>query len=83
MIAIQTEYLPATTKRPARVKAYTCMGAHLTIAYDDSLNSIAAFAKAAVALARHMGWTYGGKLVSGGTKDGYVFVFTQSETFDV
>ena len=83
MIAITTKYLPATAKRPARVKACTCMGAQLTINYDDSLNGAACFAKAAVTLAKEQGWTYGGKLVSGGTKDGYVFVFTQSETFDV
>lgn len=83
MIAIMTKYLPATAKRPARVKAYTCMGAHLTIAYDDSLNSVSAFAKAAVALARRMGWAYSGNLISGGIKDGYVFVFTNSATFDI
>ena len=83
MIAITTKYLPATAKRPARVKACTCMGAQLTINYDDSLNSVSAFAKAAVTLARRMGWTYGGKLVSGGIKNGYVFVFTQSETFGI
>lgn len=82
MIAITTKYLSPTNSRGARIKAFTSNGHQLTIGYPYDLNSTEAHAKAAVNLARRMGWTYG-KLVSGGTKDGYVFVFTQSETFDI
>lgn len=83
MIAITTKYLSPTNSRGARIKAFTSNGHQLTIGYPYDLNPTEAHAKAAVTLARRMGWTYGGKLVSGGIKGGYVFVFTQSETFDI
>lgn len=83
MIAITTKYLSPTNSRGARIKAFTCNGHQLTIGYPNDLISTEAHAKAAVNLARRIGWIYGGKLVSGSIKGGYVFVFTQSETFDV
>ena len=86
MKAIITKYLPATDTRPSRVKAFDGCGNGVTVLYDDGGNDNAGnapFARAAVTLCRKMGWTYGGKLISGGTKDGAVFVFANSESYEI
>lgn len=83
MKAIVTKYLPATNYRPSRIKASDCDGNSVTIPYDSASTDGAAFAKAAVALCHKMGWTYGGKLISGGMSNGYVFVFEKSDSFEV
>jgi len=86
MKAILTKYLPATDTKPSRVKAYDGDGNSITLPYDDNSGKqdhVSPFARAAVALCRKMGWTYGGKLISGGTKTGAVFVFEKSESFEI
>lgn len=83
MIAIQTKYLGPTNFKGSRIKAFTSMGAQLTIGYPHELSGAACHVKAAVALAKEQGWTYGGKLISGGVKGGYVFVFSNAESFDI
>ena len=82
MIAIQTKYLGPTNNRGSRIKAWTCNGHSITVGYDYSLSDGAeVHSAAAVALARKMGWS--GQMISGGTNQGYVFVFADSEAFDV
>lgn len=81
MKAITTKYICATNYRGSRIKAFDSDGNSVTISYDSELSYEGPYAKAAIALCKKMGWT--GKLVSGGTKDGYVFCFSQSETFEI
>jgi hypothetical protein len=81
MKAITTKYIPATNYHCSRVKAFDGDGNSVTIPYDSDLNRDEPFVKAAIILCRKMKWT--GKLVSGGTKDGWVFCFAQSETYDI
>ncbi len=79
MKAISTKYLPATNTRGSRIKAHDSDGHSVTIGYPHELSGAAVHAKAAVSLCLKMGWE--GDLISGGTKDGYVFVFAESERF--
>lgn len=80
MKAIETKYIPASNTRPARIKAYAEGVKPLTMSYDGDGNG---HAKAAVALARRMGWT--GTLVSGGKADqtGEVFCFVESDHYPI
>ena len=81
MIAIQTKYLGPTNYRGSRIKAYTCNGHSLTIAYDYSLDDKDLYAKAAIALCKKLGWS--GSIIGGGTKEGYTFVFAASDKFKI
>ncbi len=80
MIAIETKYLGATNTRGSRIKA-SGNGNTITIPYPHELSGAACHAKAAVALCKKMDWS--GKLISGATDKGYVFVFEGSESFDI
>ena len=77
MKAISTKYLPATNFRGSRIKAFTEGGNQITISYPHELNAENGHLAAAVALKTKMNWS--GKLIGGGTGNGYVFVFTDSE----
>lgn len=82
MIAIQTKYLGPTNTRGSRIKAWTESGHSLTVGYPyEKREGAEAHSVAALALARKMGWD--GTLISGGTDEGYVFVFSTSDAFDV
>ncbi len=81
MKAIETKYLPCTNTRGSRIKAFTEGGNQITIPYPHELSGVDVHAKAAVELCIKMGWK--GKLISGGTKNGYVFVFSQSDGFEI
>jgi hypothetical protein len=81
MKAISTKYIPATNYRCSRVKAFDGDGNSVTIPYDSDLDRDEPFAKAAILLCKKMNWT--GTLVSGGTKDGWVFCFEQSEKYPI
>lgn len=77
MKAITTTYVPASSSRPARVKA-TDMDRHrVTVPYDildaSEQSELAAHARAAIALCKKMGWK--GKLIAGQHNSGYAFVF--------
>jgi hypothetical protein len=79
MIAIQTKFLGATNCKPSRIKAFTHMGANVTVSWDHGLNADENYLSVANKLAAKMGWVgkgYG-KLVGGGMKDGDVFVFVK------
>lgn len=83
MIAIETKYLGPTDYRGSRIKAYTTNGQQLTIPYPHEFSGAECHAVAARALARKMDWTNAGDLVSGATRDGYAFVFANSESFEI
>jgi hypothetical protein len=74
MKAIITTYHGPTNHRPSCIVAKDSDGntAKVTLSYEgDSAHD---YQRAAEALVRKMGWT--GEMVGGGTKDGYVWVFT-------
>lgn len=74
MRAIITKYHGATNTRGSRISARDGMGLNrIYIPYPHELDGEPAHRLAAEALRDRMQWK--GALVSGGTKDGYVFVF--------
>lgn len=75
MIAIETKYIGPTDNKPSRIRAITCNGQQLIQSYDHGLNCQDAHRKCAEALCDKMGWK--GHLIGGGTREGYVFVFTE------
>jgi hypothetical protein len=73
MIAIETRFLGPTDTKGARILATTCNGQRLTLPYDYTGDE---HRKAAEALATKYGWLRDGmRLVGGGTKAGYCWVF--------
>lgn len=77
MQSITTKFLPATNHKGGRIKAANSFGtSNITIASDDSLNVEQNHINAAQTLAKKLGWA--GKFVGGGTKDGFVFCFSDS-----
>ena len=78
MKAISTKYLGPTNYRGSRIKAWAEGGNRITLSYDDALNSDQMHLKAAIALRDKMSWKDGGKLLGGGTENGYVFVFSNT-----
>lgn len=70
MKAIQVKYMPATTTKPAKVKAFDMDNNSITISYNDQES----YKLAAIALCEKMNWH--GTLTGGAVKDGYVFVFS-------
>lgn len=81
MKAITTKYIGPTNSRGSRFKAVVEDGRSITVPYDHSLNSQDNHAQAALALARKLEWS--GELIAGGTKDGYVFVFANSDKYEI
>ena len=77
MKAILTKYLPATDRRPSRIKAYAEGVKPLVVPYDHGAKD--PHAGAAVALCVRMGWP--SVLVSGGLPDqsGNCYVFASSD----
>jgi hypothetical protein len=75
MKAIETRYVGPGNVRGARIIASDSDGNRVTLSYPDELSGEAVHRKAAQALADKMGWT--GRLVAGGTKRGYCFVFVE------
>jgi len=79
MIAIETKYLPATNFKGARIKAFTFSGFNITIPCDYSLTHEKVYFKAVKELIKKykLEWNIS-KMTFGGTKDGYVFCFSDS-----
>ncbi len=76
MVAIETKYVGLRDVRGSRIIATTESGHRVVIPYPHELSGEAAHRKAAVELCRRK--MHGGdcdKLIGGGTKSGYVFVF--------
>lgn len=81
MQAIETRYIGPTNHKPSRIIATVASGARLVMAYSsacDLANNTggdeAAHRRVAEALRAKLDWP--GELIAGGTKAGYVFVFT-------
>ncbi len=87
MTAILTKYIPATNKKPTRIKAYLGNGGESIILAQSKCEDEAEKMErlpfeyqvekthrfAAQALQKKMNWN--GTLRGGGTKEGYAFVF--------
>ena len=76
MQTISVKYLNATNTKGARVKATTTGGHSLIEARDYALNFEQQAARVALELKHKMEWF--SPMVGGTTKEGMVFVFTQS-----
>ncbi len=81
MIAIETKYLGPTNYRGARIVATTANGQRHTVSYSYELSGEDVHRVAAEELARKMGWLDKYRLIGGGTKAGYVFVFVPEDDF--
>lgn len=80
MQSITTKFIGPSNTRGSRIKATTAGGSTLTIPYCHE-SGHGSHSKAAIALARKLGWT--GTLVEGCTKDGRVFVFETGAKFAI
>jgi len=80
MIAITTKYHGATNTRGARISA-TANGHRVYISYPYEFSGAEAHFQAAKQLCIKMNWLNSGNLISGGTETGYVFCFSNSESF--
>lgn len=81
MIAIHTKYYGPTDYNGSRIKATDGRGNEVTISYPYELSDVDCYAKAALKLCKKMKWD--GTLVAGGTQTGYVFCFTDSDTYQI
>lgn len=81
MQTITTRYSGPTDTRGACIVARTASGQCLRLPYPHELDTTEAHASAALALARRLGWR--GAFVMGGTKDGYAFVLSNGEFFNI
>jgi hypothetical protein len=80
MKTIQTKYLPATDRKPSRIKAWS-ENMSVIVSYDSGVSAINAFWNAANKLALKQGWS--GDMIGGGSDNGYVFVFANDERFTI
>lgn len=81
MQAIECRYIGPTNHKPSRIVATAASGARLVMSYNSACNLAnnkggdeEAYRRVAEALRDKLGWK--GKLIAGGTKAGYVFVFS-------
>lgn len=74
MIAIEVRYIAPTNTLGSRYVAETCNGHRKVIHAADNLDAAENADNAAVALCRDQGWN--GDLARGGSKRGWVYVFT-------
>ena len=80
MQSIATKFIGPSNTRGSRIKATSAGGQTLTIPYCHA-SGHGSHSKAALQLARKLGWT--GTLVEGCTKEGRVFVFSTGEKFEI
>lgn len=80
MIAVSTAFVPATEKRQARIKAWTCNGHRLIANLEYDLGDVQRHLVVAQRLIREqMRHTPDSStMVYGGTEKGYVFCWPQS-----
>lgn len=82
LYAITTKYLPATTHRPSRIKAFTHNGHSLIMSYHEAENKntggdiVRTHEVVARALMDKFSWK--GELVCGALEYGYSFVMLRS-----
>lgn len=81
--SIATKYIGPTDRRSSRVKATSSSGLSRTIEWDDSLGIDENHKAAAVALCARLKWS--GKIAIGGGPKGVgnVYVFIDTDTFEV
>lgn len=72
MVAIHTKFIGPTNTRGSRYKAYTTKG-NKVVTIGAPVDGRDGHTAAAIAYCRVLGWT--GKLISGGTDEGNVYVF--------
>lgn len=79
MQAIVTKYFGPTNTKPGRIKA-SCEAGSITVSYSHDFDTEGCHRQAAEALVEKLGWTGDayGKLICGGIKEGFVFVFSKS-----
>ena len=82
MIAITTRYLGPTDTKGARIVAETPNGHRLVRSFDYAHFATSAHAAVACELARSLNWNPD-TLIEGETKNGHVFVFANSQKWDV
>jgi hypothetical protein len=75
MKTIFTKYIGPSNTRGSRVKAYDEDGNQATVSYNQAVDDEEAHIEAVRALCDKMNWH--GPMVSGGTKQGFVFVFLE------
>ena len=80
MLAIITEYVPATNTRSARIKAYTCNGQKLFASIDHELGDVERHFAVAQRLVREQlrHAPNVDTMIYGDTPKGYVFCFPAS-----
>jgi len=72
---IETKYLSPTNTKCSRIKATTSYGGDsVTVSWDYGINQEENHARAAMLLAKRLGWV--GEYVCGGSENGCVFVNT-------
>jgi hypothetical protein len=77
MQTITTKYSPATNTRGSRIIATSTSGERASESYAHELSGAAVHWQAAEKLAKKLNWN--GTMQAGNTKDGYVFVFIDSQ----
>ena len=77
MQAISTKFIGPSNVKGSRYKATNPDGKSVTLSSDHALNSDRNHLRVAVALRDKMGWK--GELIGGATKDGYAFVFADTD----
>lgn len=82
MIAITTRYLGPTDTKGARIVAETPNGHRLVRSFFYAHSATSAHAAVACELARSLNWNPD-TLIEGETKTGHVFVFANSQKWDV
>jgi hypothetical protein len=75
MKAISTKFLGPTNTKGSRIKAFDGDGNSVTISKDYGLDTYDSHKKAALKLCNKMRWKGCSRLVGGGTKTGFAFVF--------
>ena len=75
-VAIETHYIGPSNFRGSRIVATTANGHRVVLSCADSLSSEDNHDRAALALAKQMGWH--GKLARGGTKRGNAYVWCEN-----
>ena len=81
MQAITTKFIGPTNSLGPRIKATSGGGHTLTVPVDDTVIVRLSHAKAALQLARKLGWE--GTLIEGSTKEGMVFVYGHGASYHV
>jgi hypothetical protein len=80
MQAIVTKYIGPTDTKPGRIKA-SCEAGSIIVSYDFEGGVEDCHRRAAEKLQAKLGWDteHYGKMICGGLKDGFVFVFPPKE----